>query len=201
MFLPCSIRGSNYSVYSVCANFAGAALRIALGVSDIRLVELEKFFRRVTRYRAMIKKPIAQKRTGNHLQFRRAIWQISVWRHMPIAAHAVLALTDRGGLIMNAYRFAMLLTAGLLWTSAATAQDTYSPGGCMSCQGREYRLVYQTQVRAAASDLVSRRVRDGLRGPAARPVTGPSMRPSCASAATRSPSRSWRRPSARNASP
>ena len=46
---------------------------------------------------------------------------------------------------MNAFRISVLLGAGLLWTAAAAAQDTYSPAGCMSCQGREYRLVYQTQ--------------------------------------------------------
>ena len=46
---------------------------------------------------------------------------------------------------MNALRISVLLGAGLLWTAVAAAQDTYSPAGCMSCQGREYRLVYQTQ--------------------------------------------------------
>ena len=50
---------------------------------------------------------------------------------------------------MNAYRFAILLTAGLcnaeLCIATAVAQDTCSTGGCMSCQGREYRLVYQTK--------------------------------------------------------
>ena len=50
---------------------------------------------------------------------------------------------------MNAYRFAILLTAGLcnagLCTTTAAAQDTCSTGGCMSCCGREYRLVYQTK--------------------------------------------------------
>ena len=50
---------------------------------------------------------------------------------------------------MNAYRFAILLTAGLstagFWSATAAAQDTCSSGCCMSCCGREYKLIYQTK--------------------------------------------------------
>ena len=45
------------SVYSVCANLAGADFVQCMVRSDASIAKLKKFFPRLTRYGAMIKKP------------------------------------------------------------------------------------------------------------------------------------------------